>query len=161
MRQEQPYKKKKISIKISELSRKKPYQVPDGYFEGLPDSISNRITEETINKKTIAFTPGLNWQTSLIAATLTLLAVFYSTFQPVVVEEDPQQILAEVSIDDILEYLDYADLTTSEILAEVNFEETEIDDFIENDIQLLNSTEIESLDIDELYHEFGLEDGKY
>ncbi len=157
MRQDQPYNKKKVRIKISELSRENPFRVPDGYFEGLRSSINNRIAEETVNKKTIIFTPGLNWQTSLIAATLTLLAVFYSTFQTVDVIEDPQQILAEVSVDDILEYLDYSDLTTSEILAEVNFEETEIDDFIENDIQLLNSTEIESLDPDELYNEFGFE----
>ncbi len=161
MKAENRHIDKNIPIKLSEISKENLFEVPEGYFEELQQSIHKRITEESSDTKTILFVPGFNWQTSLIAATLTLIAVVYSTFQQVNVTQDPQQILAEVSVDDILEYIDYSDLTTSDILAVVNFEENEIDKFIEDDIQLLNTDEIESIDIDEFIYEFDLEENTF
>lgn len=158
MKAENRHTDKNTPIKLTDILKENPFKVPDGYFEGLQLSIQKRIAKESLDTKTIQFVPGFNWQTSLIAAALTLIAVVYSTFQPVKVVQDPQQILAEVSISDILDYIDYSDLTTSDILAEVNFEENEIDEFIEDDIQLLNSDEFESIDIDALIYEFDLEE---
>ena len=161
MKAENRHIDKNTPTKLSGISKENPFEIPEGYFEELQQSIHKRITEESSDTKTILFVPGFNWQTSLIAAALTIIAVVYSTFQQVNVSQDPQQILAEVSVNDILDYIDYSDLTTSDILAVVNFEENEIDKFIEDDIQLLNTNEIESIDIDEFIYEFDLEDNTF
>jgi len=150
---------KKHRITLGDIPRRNFQKVPEGYFDTLPGLIASRI--ESDNKKstsTPVFTIGLNWKTAAIAAALTLLIVFSGLFDSVNKSISPEEMLAQINVEDIIEYLDYTDLTTYEIIAELDIDENDADDFLENDIQLLNIDEFEALDKYELYQEYGIEE---
>lgn len=144
-------------LKLEDIPKRNIHSVPDGYFNSLEQSILAKVKSGE-PKSTPAFTIGLNWQTAAIAAAVTLLVVFVGTFNSINKPADAEDILAQVSIEDIIEYLDYSDLTTSEIVAALNINENDADDFLENDIQLLNTIDFESLDNLDLYHEYGIDE---
>ena len=158
MRPKNENKKKRITL--DQISKKNFQQVPEGYFDQLPSMIQTKIDEES-KVKTPVFTIGFNWQTAAIAASVLLILVFSGVFNTVDSSRSVEDILAEVSVDDIIDYLDYSEISTIEIVAELDIDEADIDAFLENDIQLLNSEEFENMDELDLYQEFGIDESVY
>ena len=158
MRPKNENKKKRITL--DQISKKNFQQVPEGYFDQLPSMIQTKIDEES-KVKTPVFTVGFNWQTASIAAAVVLILVFSGVFNTVDSSRSVEDILAEVSVDDIIDYLDYSEISTIEIVAELDIDEADIDAFLENDIQLLNNEEFENMDELDLYQEFGIDESVY
>lgn len=150
----------KKRIKLDSIPRRNFQQVPEGYFDQLPSMIHKRIETESKSKSRV-ITIGFNWQTAAIAAAITLVLVFSGIFKSFSPPASAEDILAEVSVEEILEYLDYSEITTNEIIAVLNVDENDIDDFIENDILLLNNDEFESINELDLYQEFGIEENVF
>lgn len=141
-------------IKLEDLPKSRP-AVPEGYFETLSDRIMDRI-DDTESKR-VFMTPIRIFS---VAASIILLFVLGIVFWPAQNSAigTAEEILADVRTEDIIEYLDYADLTTSEILVALEIDEEDADEFIEMDIQLLDDSEFESIDEMELYEEFGIDE---
>ena len=69
--------------------------------------------------------------------------------------QSADDILAQVSTDDLVAYLETTDITTEEILEEIDI--TNIDFDFYNDQILIQDMEMDDESIDFLYDEFGLE----
>ena len=129
---------------------------PDGYFEKLPGIIQAK----TANKaKTGAKT---YWLTALKLAPVAGLLVFIALYSGVFNSQDSGQgledVLSEVSTDDIIWYLEELDITNDEIFEEVDLKalSLEIDDMRN---PLLESMEIEDEALIELYDDYNMQEG--
>ncbi len=151
------YDHRNKKIQLDDIRKESVYKVPSRYFVELPGIIQARIQKgpEITQHSRL---PIFNWKIALVTATLLLTLVFYALFRGNSKAISPEEILAQVSIEDIIEYLDFSEITTEDILAELTMEEADIDEFLQNDIMFLNEEEIESIDILELYEKFGIKD---
>ena len=128
---------------------------PDGYFEKLPGIIQAK----TANKpRTAAKT---FWLTALKLAPVAGLLVFIALYSGVFNSRDAGQgledVLSEVSTDDIIWYLEELDITNDEIFEEVDLKalSLEVDDMRN---PLLESMEIEDEALIELYDDYNMQE---
>ncbi len=144
-------------LKLEDINKDNIFSVPEGYFDELPAIIQARALETSPKARIHLFTPARNWQTALIAATVILLVVVFAIFNfPKTVVTTPEDILAQVDVEDIIAYLDFSDLTTAEILAEWNPESADLEEFIQDNTQLLNDEELKTIDLIDLYETYGI-----
>jgi len=151
------YDHRNKKIRLDDIRKESIYKVPSRYFVELPGIIQARIQKGQGETQRSSL-PIFNWKIAFATATLLLTVVFYALFRGNSEAISPEEILAQVSIEDIIEYLDFSEITTEDILAELTLEEADIDEFLQSDIIFLNEEEIESIDLLELYEEFGIED---
>lgn len=105
-------------INIEELKRDKPvYKVPDGYFEGLTSKIQDRIKEEEQVAPEKVWVPRLAWATPILIIAISIIYLMnVGGNQP----ESVEDMLASISNEELIEYLDMTDVPTDEILASVD-----------------------------------------
>jgi hypothetical protein len=111
--------KMKKDMKLSDIPRRNPYQVPEGYFERLP----MRVMERTAAREQVSWLPNL-WQPLRLALAplLLLLLVFVGVFYYSSTSELDKQAVnwSAVTDDEIVDYLSsYAILETTDF-AELN-----------------------------------------
>ncbi len=132
-------------INIEELRRDKPnYKVPDGYFEGLTSKIQERIKEEEQVAPERVWVPRLAWATPILVIAISIIYLMNAGGNE---PESVEDMLASISNEELIEYLDMTDVPTDEILASVDgvfLEEAFSDANGETDI--LNDINEEDLD---------------
>lgn len=96
-------------MKSPDKLKKTIFETPEGYFEALPERIQERIQQETQKKNTFSFP---HWAYAAAASVLLLLAGGIFFFQPadlptetMAYEQNVEQLLASVSEDEIMDYL--------------------------------------------------------
>ncbi len=147
-------------LKLEDFSKENPFSVPEGYFEELPCIIQAKViaAPERVSWLDWALIPAHTWKISLAAVAVILTIVFSGIFQQSDLSSSVEDILAEVSMEDLIEYIEYSDLSTDEILAELNFIDIDSDFLMSDEIQLLNVDDLDELDFIYLYEEYGIED---
>jgi hypothetical protein len=143
-------------MKLDEINKKNIYTVPDKYFDQLPTRIQSRVNEKLPVSK-------WNWNQSLIykvAAPVlaVVLLLFYFGQVNNNTSQDFEAILAEVSNEDIIAYLENSDITTEEIIEVIDFSEIELD-FYQDGAVMQDLEEINEDDLNVLFDEYGLENG--
>ncbi len=135
--------------------RKDPFQAPEGYFDSLADRIESRIEEsqDTPGKKgkVIAMPVRAGWAA---AAVISLLAVFWITTKEEVTPSS-EALIAELSDEEIIDYLVATDLTLDEIIESTNFAPAEADSL---QIQVMPDFDLAPGEIDELIELYDLEE---
>lgn len=137
---------KKKKIDIEQLSRQNIHRVPDGYFDDLPMRIQSRIADE--NQK-----PVRTWQGSLIwqlsAAAVVLIIGAYFVFRMDSTNPNPEEMLASVSNEEIIQYLEQEDISTLDMSTLVDLDEL----ITEQDLYLdpLSSTDLSDTDLESVY----------
>ncbi len=96
---------------LDDIKNTTPFTVPVGYFESLTGRIQNRIQVEAPKHRS-AFIPVLKW--SMVPAIVILGFVWYFRTQPPLTSAD---LLAEVSTQEIIYYLDQTGLDEAELIA--------------------------------------------
>jgi len=142
-------------MKLEDIKKKNIYAVPDKYFDQLPRKIQSRIHE----KQPISWL-SWNWNLSYklaIPVTAIILMVFYFGNFNRQTQQDASTILAEVSTEDIIAYLDFADLTTEEIVEVIDINDIEFE-LYENSPIIEDLDEIDEDEIDLLYEKYGLDE---
>ena len=141
-------------MKLEDIKKKNIYTVPDKYFDQLPTRIQSRVND----KKPVLGVP-LNWKLALkvtVPVVAVVMILFYfsiATNRNSTLSSD--ELLAQVSTDDLIAYLETTDLTTDEIIEEVDF--TNIDlDFYENG-PIMQDIELNNEEIDALLDEYGID----
>ncbi|MEM8895298.1 MAG: hypothetical protein AAGC88_12020 [Bacteroidota bacterium] len=128
-------------IDLNELKKEQPFKAPDGYFEELPGIIQNRAVHSG-RKTQIWELPVIKW--AAVPAMIIAIAVF--AVLPNNDDVDPDQLLAEVSTDELVAYLESTEVSTTELLSmidqpELLFEENDADllgdDLSEEEMELL------------------------
>lgn len=133
-------------FKIEDIEKKKPFDVPDGYFEDLPMKIQARIEKKEIQ-----------WfQTPVfkMAVSLASIIIIVITFVFIGTNEPAEDFLADVSQEDLLAYVDFMQLDEQDIFSAfegsmegVDFSETQIEEI-----------ELEDMELDDLLIEYDLSD---
>ncbi|MFT7031951.1 MAG: 3-isopropylmalate dehydratase small subunit [Cyclobacteriaceae bacterium] len=144
------------SIKVGKTL---PFEVPKNYFNELPSIIQARALES--NKKG-RFSFGfarehVKW--ALVPALIALLIVSYSAFFSKDAESfNIEDLISQVSSEDLVAYLEASEISTDEIINAVNFEELGLKFEIEES-DMLDELDFSEEDMNDILLEFDLEMG--
>lgn len=146
----EPGKNKGKFIQPEEMEKRNIFEVPDGYFEDLPMIIQSRVA----GKKAWWQTPVLMGALKYAVPALVILVIaFFAIRQPESADlKRPEALIAEVSTEDLIDFLEDSDITTEEILSNLNLREIEFDLKPEGGGIL----ELDSDDLEEFYEEYEL-----
>ena len=134
--------------RLEDISKQPVFKVPDGYFDELPSRIQARISSaEKSNQPTL-----LNrYKLAFAIPIFTVLAVvFVLILRPD--PKDAETILASVETEQLVAYLQDTEVTTEDLLQNIEFNDEEIDQ-IESQVYQLDLTdeELNSLfDLDDI-----------
>ena len=139
--------------KLEEIKKENIYKVPDRYFDELPMRIQDRITGDTKS----VLSPVYDWRMAVKIAVPAFILVFAILIGVFIrnnnTYQDVDTILAQVSSEDMIAYLQSTDISIDDILNEIQYEE--IADEILQENFLLDDDEL-SIDLyDELMIEYG------
>jgi hypothetical protein len=125
--------------KLEDIPKKEVFNVPEGYFDKLPGIIQARVAKPEKERSPV-------WGFALRYAlpTVVLLAVGIVWFNQTHKVVDAEQLLSSIQTEDLVAYLNDSDITTDELLAEVEWSDDDAKE-IEGNVYDLN-LEGESLD---------------
>jgi len=147
------------SLKLEDIPKEQIFQVPERYFDELPMIIQARIARKESTKWwQVYLAPANSWKVALITAVLTLIIVFSGVFKSSTVGVSVDSMLADVSLEDLIEYVEYSDISTDEILAELDLSDYDIEFLMGEDIKLIDDSEFQDLNAVDLYEEYGIDD---
>lgn len=106
----------KNKLHLDDLNKQRVFSVPDGYFEQLPTQIQQRVTSQTA-KRSVFSLSWVRYGVSFAGVLLVLLTgyLFYPTSDGAS-SVQPQTTLADVSDEEIIQYLQQADLSQAELI---------------------------------------------
>ncbi len=142
-------------MKLEDIKKKNIYSVPDKYFDQLPGKIQSRINEEQ-PVSWLSWNWSLTYKLAVPVAAIILMVFYFGNLN----DQTPQDagaILAEVSTDDIIAYLDYADLTTEEIVEVIDIDDIEFE-LYENSPIIEDLNDIDEDEMNLLYEQYGLDE---
>lgn len=116
--------------KLEKISKNNIYKVPDGYFEQLPMKIQARIETRTASQKRVSVVRRYSLYYAIPAVTLLILAVLI--FKPAS-DDSVESILSSVSTEQLITYLEDNNLTTDELLDNIELDEFTVES-IENEV---------------------------
>lgn len=135
---------------LEDIPKNHPFKVPEDYFDRLPGVIQSRIAEGTEIKESKPYF-RYAMQYALPVLVLAVAALFYFRPEPI---EDADSLLASISTEELVAYLEQSDMTTDELIEAMAFDEENAEaiesevyfnfDLDENNIDELN-TELDNL----------------
>jgi len=140
-------------MKLEEIKKKNIYTVPEKYFDQLPTRIQSRV-----NEKKPVFGIRINWGSVFKIATpafAVILILFYFGINNTTGNQNAEELLAQINTEDLIAYLETTDLTTDDILEELDFSTIEFNFYDENPILL--DIEMDENEFDFLYDEYGID----
>jgi len=120
----------KKPFKLEDVSKKESFSVPNGYFDTLPTIIQAKAIEST--KPSFVLSKGLVLKLALPALLLVFIVGYVGyKFQQnlTITDNNIESMLAEISTEELVEYLDQTDLSGEDFLELVSFDGEQIDDF--------------------------------
>ncbi|HEY0744615.1 MAG TPA: hypothetical protein VGD40_24275 [Chryseosolibacter sp.] len=139
------------TMKLEDIPKKPIFNVPDGYFDQLPNKIQARISGNEKPKPSFVLQYRLQY---VIPAVLVLVIGLLWLFAPAA-SNDAESILASVESEQLVAYLNESELTTEELLEDVDFSTSEVE-AIESEVYELELEEelidglLEDLDTENL-----------
>lgn len=113
--------------RLEDIPKKQFFKTPDGYFDHLPSKIQSRVAEAgNEHTRRVIFNYGLKYALPLVIVAAAIL--YYNSATP-----DAETILASVQTEDLIDYLQEAELSTEDLLEDVDFTADELE-AIENEI---------------------------
>ena len=141
-------------MKLEDIDKKNIYSVPDKYFDQLPGRIQTRIHAQSPK----AFF-ALNWQLTYKIAAPALamvLIVSYFWYNGPTSTQSPESLLAQVSTEELVAYLETTDISMDEILETVDFENVDLD--LSEETPIIQDFEITDESINTILDEFTMDD---
>jgi hypothetical protein len=130
-------KTKMKQIKLEEIDRQLPFEVPDRYFDKLSSVIQNRVTA----KPEPIFTVSWSWKrTVLLVASSVMISVLVWVTYPSKQRSIGEEALSQVNEDAIVTYLKNGDVIASDLINENNLSNT-------SDSTIINHLDISEQDI--------------
>lgn len=109
-------------MKLEDIPKKHVFKEPEGYFDKLPGVIQSRIAEK---EPFFSTTWGVALKYALPVFIAGIAAFF--VFRPNDSFNNPEQLLASVSSEELSYYLEESDLSTEELLDIVDLDGVDID----------------------------------
>jgi hypothetical protein len=140
--------------RLEEIPKKDIFEVPDGYFDKLPGVIQSRIADPRPASITVAsYRLALKYAVPVVVITLAAFFIFRGN-DPV--SNNPEEMLAAVSTEELATYLAESDISTEDLLDNINLDEVDINELSSN--PTLFDAEMEEGQLDDLLEEF---EGEY
>jgi len=142
-------------MKLEDIKKKNIYTVPDKYFDQLPTRIQSKVNE----KKPVSWF-SWDWKLSYKVAMPAIAVVLFVLFlvkPDSNINQDPGTLLAEVSTEDIIAYLEFTDVTTDEIIESVDLDDLDLN-FYEDGPIIQEFNDINEEDLDYLLEKYDLMD---
>ena len=119
-------------MKLEDIPKKQNFTIPQGYFDTLPGRIQARVS--VLQERQPALFYRLKLQYALPGVAICSIIMFLLLPAK---SDNVDRMLATVETADLIAYLDDSDLTTEELLDEVNFNADDVEE-IEMEIYQLN-----------------------
>jgi len=139
--------------KLEDIKKENIYKVPERYFDELPMRIQNRISGKSESAPSMVFNWTMAVKIAVPAFVLAIAVSFGILFQSNNTTQDAETLLAQVSTEDMIAYLQETDISVDEILNEIQFDE--IADELVDEHLLLDDEELTGDLYDELILEYG------
>lgn len=144
-------------IRLEDLDKRQVFnKPPDGYFDRLPGIIQSKTAQKTRTSSI-----PLVWRRSLQLIPAAALVVFIAWYSGVITTSQPEsgseEFLSEVTSYDIIIYLEELDISSNEILDEVDLKALSLE-FENPDDPLLDNLDIDDENLIELYDSYDLYD---
>jgi hypothetical protein len=134
--------------KLDDIPKKNVFDVPEGYFEKLPNVIQSRVAGEQNVSTRMSWTSGLRLAIPVLII-LVIAGIFW--FNKSVEGTSAESILASVQTTALISYLNETDISTDELLDDVALDSDDVSKIEESVYQFeLNDEDLEELfnDID-------------
>lgn len=129
--------------KLEDIPKNHPFKVPEGYFDSLPGIIQARVAEKSkVKEAKPYFQYALQY--ALPVVVLAIVAVIYLFPNN---PQDADTILASVSTEELVAYLEQSDITTEELLTEMNLDSESVE-AIESEVYFIDIENLDELDLD-------------
>jgi hypothetical protein len=132
--------------RLEDIPKKEIFTVPEGYFENLTSKIQARLHQEHLNRKANVSVRSVIWYAVPL---MLLIAIGIYFFQSAQKTESVEDIIATIATKDLIAYLNENDISTEEILNEIDFSEADVAE-IENEIFEFELDNITVEDFDDL-----------
>jgi hypothetical protein len=112
-------------MKLEDIHKDNIFKVPDRYFDELPGRIQSRITPVRDDH-----IPWFSWKVAAAVVVPAMVVLFFliytGTPNHTLRSGDPESMIAEVSAEDVIDYLELSDLSADEILEQVVFNDFDL-----------------------------------
>lgn len=133
--------------KLEDIPKKQVFEVPDGYFEKLPGIIQSRVAKPG-EEQSWWSAYRYSFRFAVPAIVLLVAGIFWYNYSPE--DQSAESILASVQTEDLVAYLGETDLTTEELLDDVELNDEDASRIEESVYEFhLNDSEME-----EIFNEF-------
>ena len=136
-------------IKLTDIDNRHPFKVPDGYFDELQKSLERSIETE---KETRVVSMNRGNLMKYLAAAIILLALISYPVSQFISNRSETDLLANISNEEILYYIDYYDIQEAELIETIDIEI----DFSELPSALPEEMELDDESLEMLYLEYGI-----
>ena len=144
----------KKNLKLEDIEKRNIHTVPEGYFEQLSRVIQTKATESQVVK---GQRTALNWKVALryaIPAVFLISLSIYLFIQERSIENpSPDKLLAEVSTAEIIDYLADSDISTEDILENIDFSKVDFE-FDQEVTDIVDEEALSEEEIDQLLYEY-------
>jgi hypothetical protein len=129
--------------KLEDIPKKQIFSVPEGYFDKLPQTIQARVSRKTEERP--FFIQSLKYALPVIA--MAAFGIFWYS-QTNTQLQDAESILASVQTEALVAYLDESDLSTEDILENIEFTTGDVE-AIESEVSIFPLDDLELNDVGE------------
>lgn len=129
--------------KLENIPKKDIFEVPDGYFDSLPGIIQARTMAGALKERPHYSTGAFVLRFALPVVVVLVAGIYFlrSPAQPT----NAEQMLAAVDTKDLVGYLEQTDLTTDELLDQVQLDNQDVD-ALEGQVFSLPSDNVQDVD---------------
>lgn len=104
--------------KLEDIPKKQNFEVPEGYFEKLPGIIQSRVTKP---REDASWWSAYRYSVRLVLPAVIFVVAGIFWYNHSQGDKNVENILASVQTEDLVAYLNEGDLTTDELLEDVEF----------------------------------------
>jgi len=141
-------------MKLDDINKEKPFQIPDQYFEEFPDRLMDRIRNESDKDRGRLISLPVMLKMAVAASILALIT--FGIFQINFEGRSPDQILADVPTESLIAYLEESEMSVDDLIETIDMGLiTQEDPLTESDI--LPEDEIDEEMIEEIMIDYELE----
>jgi hypothetical protein len=133
-------------MKLEDIPKKEIFTVPDGYFDALPSKIQARIDTGSDGRQEHFV---LRYKLQYVLPVLLLFAIGIFWFNQNNDPSDAETMLASVTTEDLISYLNESELATDEVLDQIEFNSIDLEE-IETEVYELQFDELLDDDFNEL-----------
>ncbi len=133
-------------IRLEDIEKKTPFEVPEGYFDKLTVDIQARVSEQSESRWILK--PELKWA---LRGAFVVLLVLTTVFFPRTESQSAEQLLAQVDDQALINYLENIEISDEELM--LTLDETDLDNLIDesyDDLEL-SEDDLDNLLIDYEY----------